>query len=76
MLIFLCAKVFFKIHSEVFLKKKSIHLRYFPGKGIGRCESPSFLSPGPNPFHPNAFYMCEALTGFDLYWAALRKVVL
>ncbi|WP_321164878.1 hypothetical protein, partial [Aedoeadaptatus coxii] len=53
---------FLKIHSEVFLlKKQNIHLKYFPGKGIGRCDSASFLSPDPNPFHHNAFYMYKWL---------------
>ena len=40
--------------------KKGVAIRPYP-------------SPGPLPFIPNAFYMCEALSGFDSCWAALRK---
>ncbi|KXB65286.1 hypothetical protein HMPREF1863_01483 [Aedoeadaptatus coxii] len=51
--------VFLKLIRTNFLEKQSIHLKLFPGKGIGRCDSASFLSQDPNPFHPNAFYMCK-----------------
>ena len=36
----------------------------------GVAISPLALPQGPIPLHPNAFYMCEALAGFDLYWAS------
>ena len=36
---------------------------------------PSAPSPGPHPPPPtNAFYMCEALPGFDSYWASLLLI--
>ena len=31
-----------------------------------------YPAPGPPPFIPNAFLMCEALTGFDSCWAASK----
>ena len=41
-------------------EKKGVAIRPYP-------------SPGPPPFIPNAFLKCEALTGFDSYWAVSRK---
>ena len=40
-----------------------------PGGGKKGVAIRPYPSPGPLPFIPNAFYMCEALTGFDSYWA-------
>ena len=34
---------------------------------------PLALPLDPIPLHPNAFLMCEALPGFDLYWASSPK---
>ena len=40
--------------------KKGVAIRPYP-------------APGPPPFIPNAFLMCETLAGFDSYWATSRK---
>ncbi len=41
-----------------------------PGGGKKGVAIRPYPSPGPPPFIPNAFYMCEALTGFDSCWAS------
>ena len=45
----------------------------YPGGGKKGVAIRPYPSPGPLPFIPNAFYMCEALTGFDSCWAVSRK---
>ena len=45
----------------------------YPGGGKKGVAIRPYPSPGPLPFIPNAFYMCEALPGFDSCWAVSRK---
>ena len=59
----------FAAHS-VYMITRFFPYTIFPGggkKGVAIRPSPS---PGPLPFIPNAFYMCEALAGFDSCWAS------
>ncbi len=70
---FYCVALFLKssyflrinIHSYMVLRsgggKKGVAIRPYP-------------APGPPPFNPNAFLMCETLTGFDSYWASSLKI--
>ena len=41
-----------------------------PGGGKKGVAIRPYPSPRPLPFIPNAFLMCEALTGFDSCWAS------
>ncbi|MEQ3354111.1 hypothetical protein AAA081_07390, partial [Aedoeadaptatus acetigenes] len=40
------------------------------GRAQGVAIRPLALPRGPIPLDPNAFYMCEALAGFDSFWAS------
>ncbi len=53
--------------------KDHFHMVLKPGGGKKGVAIRPYPSPGPPPFIPNAFYMCEALAGFDSCWAASRK---
>ena len=57
----------------MYLNSTFISHTTIPGGGKKGVAIRPYPSPGPPPFIPNAFLKCEALTGFDSYWAVSRK---
>ena len=58
---------------SISLKIPFLHGFETRGRAQGVAIRPLALPRGPIPLDPNAFYMYEALAGFDSYWAVSPK---